>query len=112
MISDATDLRVAFLVCMPTIFLGAVILLRARHHLDEDVGKVLMAVQRAYQEQMALEEQRGEQHEEHEVASSEIGNVIAPPDDTHPERAAARTDRRFLGPANPGTSSVSTEGGS
>ncbi len=64
-VSDVTDLRIAFLVCMPTIFLGALILLRARHHLDEDVGKVLMAVQRAYQEQMALEEQRGGQDDSH-----------------------------------------------
>ncbi len=57
-LSDLTDLRIAFLICMPTIFLGAVILLRARHHLDEDVGKVMMAVQHAYQEQMALEAKR------------------------------------------------------
>jgi hypothetical protein len=57
-LSDVWDLRIALLICMPTIFAGALILLRARHHLDEDVGKVLMAVQRAYQEQMALEERR------------------------------------------------------
>jgi MFS family permease len=57
-LSDLTDLRIAFLICMPPIFLGALILLRARKHLDEDVAKVLMAVQRAYQEQMALEETR------------------------------------------------------
>lgn len=57
-LSDATNLRVAFLICMPPIFLGALILLRARSHLDEDVGKVLLAVQRAYMEQQALEQQR------------------------------------------------------
>lgn len=57
-LSDLTNLRVAFLLCVPTIFLGAMILLRARKHLDEDAGKVLMAVQRAYQEQQALEERR------------------------------------------------------
>ena len=57
-LSDIWNLRVAFLVCMPTIFIGALILLRARKHLDEDVAKVLMAVQRAYQEQQALEERR------------------------------------------------------
>jgi MFS family permease len=57
-LSDATNLRVAFLICMPAVFLGALILLRARRHLDEDVAKVLTAVQRAYQEQMALEQQR------------------------------------------------------
>jgi MFS family permease len=87
-LSDVTDLRIAFLICTPTIFLGAVILLRARNHLDEDVGKVLMAVQRAYQEQMALEQQRGGHEQPDDVASSEIGNVIAPPDDQHPERTA------------------------
>jgi MFS family permease len=57
-LSDIWDLRIAFLVCMPTIFLGALILLRARKHLDEDVAKVLMAVQHAYQEQEALEARR------------------------------------------------------
>jgi len=57
-LSDATNLRIAFLICMPAVFLGALILLRARRHLDEDVAKVLMAVQRAYQEQQALEAQR------------------------------------------------------
>jgi MFS family permease len=57
-LSDVWNLRIAFLVCMPTIFVGALILLRARKHLDEDVAKVLMAVQRAYQEQQALEERR------------------------------------------------------
>ena len=62
-VSDATNLRVAFLATTPTIFLGAVVLFQARRHLDEDVGKVMLAVQRAYQEQMALEERR--QAEEH-----------------------------------------------
>ncbi len=57
-ISDLTDLRVAFLICMPPIFIGALILYRARKHLDDDVAKVLMAVQHAYQEQQALEERR------------------------------------------------------
>jgi MFS family permease len=89
-ISDASDLRTALLVCMPIIFVGALILLRARHHLDEDVGKVLMAVQRAYQEQIALEQQRGgAEHASGDIASSEIGNVIVPPDDTHPERTVS-----------------------
>jgi MFS family permease len=62
LLSDWTDLRVALLICMPIIFIGALILLRARNHLDEDVGKVMMAVQRAYQEQQALEEQRAQEH--------------------------------------------------
>jgi MFS family permease len=57
-LSDATNLRVAFQICMPAVFVGGLILLRAKKHLDEDVAKVLMAVQRAYQEQQALEERR------------------------------------------------------
>lgn len=57
-ISDAADLRIAFLACMPIIFLGALTLLQARKHLDEDVAKVMMAVQKAYQEQAALEVER------------------------------------------------------
>jgi MFS family permease len=62
-LSDLTDLRIAFLICMPLIFIGAVVLLQARKHLDEDVMKVMMAVQRAYQEQQALEEQRAKEHD-------------------------------------------------
>ena len=69
-LSDWTDLRIAFLICMPTVFLGAVVLLRARKHLDEDVMKVMMAVQRAYQEQQALEERRAA-HEVRGPAESE-----------------------------------------
>lgn len=84
-LSDWTDLRIAFLICTPTIFLGALILLRARHHLDEDVGKVLMAVQRAYMEQQVLEEQRA--HDDgHMGGVGEIGATIVPPDeDQSPE---------------------------
>ena len=57
-LSDAINLRVAFQICMPAVFAGGLILLRARRHLDDDVAKVLMAVQHAYQEQQALEAQR------------------------------------------------------
>jgi MFS family permease len=84
-VSDATNLRIAFLATTPTIFLGAVLLFQARRHLDEDVGKVMMAVQRAYQEQMALEQQRGSR-EHAEIVPGEIGGVISPPDDAHPDR--------------------------
>jgi MFS family permease len=70
-LSDATNLRIAFLICMPAVFLGGLILLRARKHLDEDVGKVLMAVQRAYQEQMALEAERTAEEQQQKQASPE-----------------------------------------
>lgn len=63
LLSDATDLRISLLICMPIIFVGALILLRARKHLDADVMKVMMAVQRAYQEQQALEEQRAQEQD-------------------------------------------------
>jgi MFS family permease len=72
-ISDLTNLRVAFVICMPPIFIGALILLRARRHLDDDVAKVLMAVQRAYQEQQALEEQRTA-----EEANSGVSDTVSP----------------------------------
>src|SRR5207302_9024143 len=41
-VSDATTMRVAFAICLPAVFVGALILLRARKHLDEDVAKVLI----------------------------------------------------------------------
>ena len=86
-ISDAANLRVAFVACVPTIFLGAVVLHRARNHLDEDVAKVLMAVQRAYMEQQELEKRRaGHSDQPGHIASPEIGGVIAPPDEDAPER--------------------------
>jgi MFS family permease len=77
-LSDATNLRIAFLICMPPVFLGAMILMRARKHLDEDVGKVLMAVQRAYMEQQALEERRAAEE------AAEAGHVPASDDPAPP----------------------------
>ncbi len=52
-ISSAYDenLRVAFLVCAPLLFLGAAILFRARNFLDEDMNKIMMAVLVALQEE-------------------------------------------------------------
>ena len=55
-ISQATgDLRIALLVCSPPIFGGAVVLLRAREHLDEDAARIFQAIVTAMQEQEARE---------------------------------------------------------
>jgi MFS family permease len=51
-------LRYAFMICTPPVALGGLVLLRARNHLDEDVAKIMMAIQEAYVEQEALEQQR------------------------------------------------------
>jgi MFS family permease len=53
-ISQATgDLRIAFLVCSPPIFAGALVLLRAREHLDADAARIFQAILTAMQEQPA-----------------------------------------------------------
>ena len=53
-ISQATgDLRIALLVCSPPIFAGALVLLRARDHLDEDAARIFQAILTAMQEQQA-----------------------------------------------------------
>ena len=53
-ISQATgDLRIALLVCSPPIFAGALVLLRARDHLDEDAARIFQAIVTAMQEQQA-----------------------------------------------------------
>ena len=49
------NLRTAFLLVMPLVYLGAFVLLRAREHLDEDAMKIFQAVVTAMQEQQAKE---------------------------------------------------------
>ena len=49
------NLRTAFLICTPPVYLGAFILLRARKHLEEDTQKIFMAVLEAMQAQQAKE---------------------------------------------------------
>jgi len=43
------DLRTAFLIVTPPVFIGALILLRARHHLDADAARIFAAVLSAAQ---------------------------------------------------------------
>jgi MFS family permease len=55
-LADVTgDVRTALLICSPPIFLGALILLRARDHLDEDAAKIFQAILTAMQEQQEKE---------------------------------------------------------
>jgi MFS family permease len=57
----AHGLRIAFVVTTPPVMIGGLLLLRARTHLDDDVAKIMMAVQQAYLEQQALEEERAKE---------------------------------------------------
>jgi MFS family permease len=50
-IADVLDLRLAFLLVSPPVFLGAYVLYRARDHLDEDAAKIFEAVVRAMQQE-------------------------------------------------------------
>jgi hypothetical protein len=50
------NLRTAFLLVMPLVYLGAFVLLRAREHLEEDAMKIFQAVINAMQEQQARSE--------------------------------------------------------
>lgn len=45
------NMRTAFLLVSPPVFIGALILLRARDHLDEDAAKIFQAILTAMQEQ-------------------------------------------------------------
>ncbi len=58
-LSNEFDLRVAFLIVSPPVFLGALVLYRAKYHLDADAMRIFEAVMRAMQaEQAEQAEQR------------------------------------------------------
>ena len=52
-LADIWNLRVAFLLVTPPVYLGAFILYKARDHLDEDAAKIFEAVMRAVQQEQA-----------------------------------------------------------
>jgi MFS family permease len=54
--ADIWNLRVAFLLASPPVYLGAYVLYRARDHIEEDAGKILEAVMIAVQEEQARAE--------------------------------------------------------
>jgi MFS family permease len=58
--------RVAFLILSPPVFIGALILFKARDHLDADAAKIFEAILTAMQEQQRLEAERAEQKVEAE----------------------------------------------
>ncbi|HYV58665.1 MAG TPA: hypothetical protein VFA62_01225 [Acidimicrobiia bacterium] len=49
-LADVFNLRIAFLLVSPPVFLGAYVLYRARDHLDADAAKIFEAVVRAMQQ--------------------------------------------------------------
>jgi len=57
--SFGDNLRTAFLIISPPVYVGAYILLRARDHLEADAAKIFEAVLTAMQEQQAREQQAG-----------------------------------------------------
>ncbi|MBV9255678.1 MAG: hypothetical protein JO054_15705, partial [Actinobacteria bacterium] len=44
------NLRTAFLIVIPPVYVGAFVLLRARDHLEADTAKIFEAIMRAMQE--------------------------------------------------------------
>lgn len=63
LLSEAFDenLRTAFLIVTPPVFFGALLLLRARDHLENDAMKIFQAIATAMQEQQARDEEREQQ---------------------------------------------------
>jgi len=59
------NLRTAFLLVSPAIFVGAIVLFHARKFLDEDMQKIFMAVLTAMQEEQRREEERKAHDAEH-----------------------------------------------
>jgi MFS family permease len=49
------NLRTALLVVSPPVFVGGLIFLRAKNHMDEDAAKIFQAIMTAMQEQQAKE---------------------------------------------------------
>ena len=52
------NLRVALLMVSPPVFLGGLVFLKARDHLDEDAAKIFQAIITAMQEQQARDASR------------------------------------------------------
>ena len=95
------NLRTAFLICTPPAFVGGYILLRARDHLDEDVGRIFAAIVAAAQAEQERQAARS-------ATSAPSGPVVggplvgapveaalvgAAPDRRAPEGSAAAGDR-------------------
>lgn len=82
-LSDVFDnnLRIAFYVVTPPVLLGAAILYRARHHMDDDAGKIIGAVMTAMQQQQQEEAEREAEVAEASASAGTDGDS-ADPDNT------------------------------
>jgi MFS family permease len=52
-LADVWNLRIAFLLVTPPVYVGAIVLYRARHHLDADAAKIFEAVMRAIEQEQS-----------------------------------------------------------
>jgi MFS family permease len=57
-LADVWNLRIAFLIVSPPVYIGAWILFLAREHLDEDAMKIFQAVVRALEQDQEREQKR------------------------------------------------------
>jgi len=55
-LADIWNLRVAFLIVSPPVYIGATVLYAARKHLDADAMKIFQAVVRAMEQEQARKE--------------------------------------------------------
>ncbi|HVJ98390.1 MAG TPA: MFS transporter, partial [Acidimicrobiia bacterium] len=85
LLADVWNLRIAFLVVSPPVYIGAYILLRARDHLDADAMKIFEAVVRA----MQLDQERAEARA---GASAEPEGPSAGGDTGGPDELVVRDD--------------------
>ncbi len=79
------NLRTAFLLVSPPVFIGALLLLRARNHLDEDAAKIFQAVLTAMQEQQDTQAQQ-------DLRRSEAQGAAAAPSDADESVAEGHTE--------------------
>ena len=70
------NLRTAFLIVTPPVFVGGVFLLRARDHLDEDAGRIFQAIVAAAQ---AEQERQAARAAMTAAAPAGTGPLVAPP---------------------------------
>ena len=79
--------RVAFLILSPPVFIGALILFKARDHLDADAAKIFEAILTAMQAQQAEEAARAEQRVAAGAAIAAGASETADPREDEPPEA-------------------------
>lgn len=73
------NLRTAFLIVTPPVMLSGLLLLRARNHMDRDMGKIFEAVLTAVQEQQAKDAELAERHDEFDFDGVPVTSPPEPP---------------------------------